>query len=190
MWHCGQVTPDILFAGIPVSDFDAAMAWYHRLFGRLADVVAQPNDVMWQVADAGWTYLVRDPARAGQALVTVAGPDFDKTLANMATRGFSATPVAVLGNIRRKASVTDPEGNRTTFVEVANAGRLATLATATGQHGNARRQPTGHPGVAYRQSDHHGPAMRQRLGDAVTSQECDHTAASRESVVTRGAANR
>ena len=37
-----------VFAGIPVADYDAALAWYERLLGRLPDVIVKENEVMWQ----------------------------------------------------------------------------------------------------------------------------------------------
>lgn len=49
----GVMDVDVLFAGIRVSDFEAAQTWYERFFARPADVVAHENEVMWQVTDRG-----------------------------------------------------------------------------------------------------------------------------------------
>ena len=35
-----------IFAGIPVADYDAALAWYERLLGRRADVIVTDNEAM------------------------------------------------------------------------------------------------------------------------------------------------
>ncbi|MGA9920449.1 MAG: VOC family protein [Candidatus Dormiibacterota bacterium] len=116
------MSTDILFAGIPVSDFDAALAWYQLLFERPPDLVAHPEEMLWHVAESGWVYVVRDPARAGRALVTVAVADLDETLVKMETRGLSADRVESLA-AGRKATLTDPEGNHISFVEVAQPGK-------------------------------------------------------------------
>ena len=42
------MTIDVLFAGIAVAELDAAKAWYRRLFGRAAAVIASDDEVMWQ----------------------------------------------------------------------------------------------------------------------------------------------
>ncbi|HEY5359649.1 MAG TPA: hypothetical protein VIJ82_18535 [Streptosporangiaceae bacterium] len=51
---------DILFAGVAVADFGAAVGWYGRVFGRPADVVVTDNEVMWRIADAAWLYVIGD----------------------------------------------------------------------------------------------------------------------------------
>ena len=42
---------DVLFAGVPVSDFAAAKAWYTSLLGREEDIVAKDDEVMWRIAE-------------------------------------------------------------------------------------------------------------------------------------------
>src|SRR4051794_15300742 len=99
-----------LFAGIAVADYAAAIAWYERLFGRPPDVVVKEDEAMWQVAEAGWIYVVADGARAGNGLVTVLIDDLDARLGELAQRGVSAGPVETVGGGVRRAAVTDPEG--------------------------------------------------------------------------------
>src|SRR5262249_46315679 len=65
---------DVLFAGIPVSDFEAAKAWYERFFARPADVVANEAEVMWQVTDRGWLDIGSDAGKAGNSGVAMALP--------------------------------------------------------------------------------------------------------------------
>ncbi|MGC2192420.1 MAG: VOC family protein [Candidatus Dormiibacterota bacterium] len=112
---------DVLFAGIAVADFGAALVWYARLFGRPADLLAKNDEVMWRIAEAGWLYLVADSTRAGHALVTLAVSNLKQTVAELTERGFRRPPIETVADSGRKASLTDPEGNVLTFVEVARS---------------------------------------------------------------------
>jgi predicted enzyme related to lactoylglutathione lyase len=115
----GRVTDaTVLFAGIPVTDFPAAVTWYDRLFGRPADIVVKHDEVMWRVADAAWLYIVEDPTRAGNGVVTVAVADLEKALAEMTDRGISTPPIEAVPGAGRKAPLTDPDGNMVALAEV------------------------------------------------------------------------
>ncbi len=113
---------DVLFAGIPVSDFPAARAWYERFFARPADVVAHEHEVMWRLTDRGWLYIVRDPDHAGHAIVAVAVPDVEVVTAALGARGVTTGPVEPEGDAGRKAVVRDPDGNSIAIIEVAGSG--------------------------------------------------------------------
>jgi hypothetical protein len=113
-----RVAVDVLFAGVPVADFAAAVAWYGRLWGRPPDVLVHDTEVMWCLADAAWLYVVEDAHRAGHALVTVAVPDLDRTMVQIGDRGVTGPPVEAVGDAGRKASITDPEGNVIAFIDV------------------------------------------------------------------------
>ncbi len=89
-----------VFAGIAVADYDAALAWYTRFFGRSPDVIVTENEAMWQAAGTGWIYVVGDASRAGKALLTLLVNDLDGFVAELGQRG-----------LYRKAVMTDPEGN-------------------------------------------------------------------------------
>jgi hypothetical protein len=106
-----------LFAGIAVTQIGPARAWYERLFSRPADMLPNDNEAAWQLAGHGWIYLVADATRAGHGLVTVLVDDLDGMLAGLAERALEAEPVETLGNGVRKASITDPDGNRISFGE-------------------------------------------------------------------------
>jgi predicted enzyme related to lactoylglutathione lyase len=114
---------EVLFAGVPVADFDAAVAWYARLFGRSADIVVKDDEVMWRIADAAWLYVVGDDQRAGHALVALSVPDLDQALAGIRSRGITSGPIEIVGEASRKASFTDIEGNTLSFIEVARSAR-------------------------------------------------------------------
>ncbi|MCW2491784.1 MAG: hypothetical protein JWN47_1148 [Frankiales bacterium] len=109
---------DILFAGMRVRDFEAARAWYSKLFGRPADVVVTNDEVMWRFADAAWLYVIGDEQRAGACLVTLCVSDLDRALTDISARGITSGPVEVIGDAGRKAVITDPDGNSVSFVEL------------------------------------------------------------------------
>jgi predicted enzyme related to lactoylglutathione lyase len=110
---------NVLFARIPVSDFKAAETWYERFFARAADVVAHQEEVMWQVTDRGWLYIVRDPGRAGKCVVAMAVSDIQATTAALAERGVIPDSIEREGDAGWKARVSDPEGNSIEIIEVA-----------------------------------------------------------------------
>jgi predicted enzyme related to lactoylglutathione lyase len=112
---------DVLFAGTAVSDFEEAKAWYERFFGRPPDVVAHDTEVMWQVAGAGWLYIVGDPEHAGNGIVALAVPDIDEATSTLQARGVATGPIAPVGEAGRKAMVRDPDGNAIAIIEVANS---------------------------------------------------------------------
>jgi len=106
-----------LFAGIPVADRNSASAWYERLLGRPADLVPNDNEVAWQVAGAGWIYVVGDTERAGSGLLTVLVDDLDRHLSELAARGITAGAIETAPGLFRKAVVSDPDGNTISFAE-------------------------------------------------------------------------
>jgi catechol 2,3-dioxygenase-like lactoylglutathione lyase family enzyme len=108
----------VLFAALPVADITAASAWYERLLGRPPDMRPHAGEATWQVAQAGWIYVVADVPRAGSGLVTLIVDDLDATLGELADRGIQAGSVETLGNGVRKATVADPDGNAISFGEV------------------------------------------------------------------------
>jgi predicted enzyme related to lactoylglutathione lyase len=113
---------DVLLADIPVSDFTAARAWYGRFFARPADVVAHENEVMWQVTDRGWLYIVRDAGRAGNSIVAMAVSDIEEATSALAARGVATGPIEPEGDAGRKAVVLDPDGNSIAIIEVTGDG--------------------------------------------------------------------
>lgn len=113
---------DVVFASIPVSQLDSAVAWYSQLFGRPADIVPSDDEVMWRFADAAGLYVIRDEQRAGRSVVTLCVTDLDRTLAEIGDRGITSGPVEMIGDSGRKAVITDVDGNSVSFIEVKASG--------------------------------------------------------------------
>jgi predicted enzyme related to lactoylglutathione lyase len=114
---------DVLFACVPVSDLQASLEWYALLFGRPHDITVNDDEVMWQVAETGWLYILSDPDRAGGTVVSLAVTDLASTLSGMLSRGLDGAPVEeVEGGAGWKAKLTDPDGNQVALIEVRQSG--------------------------------------------------------------------
>jgi predicted enzyme related to lactoylglutathione lyase len=109
---------DVLFVGAAVSDFTVARAWYERFFDRTADVVAHEAEVMWQVTERGWLYILRDASHAGNSIVTLAVSDIEGASSGLSARGIAIGPIEEEGDAGRKAVALDPDGNSIAIIEV------------------------------------------------------------------------
>src|SRR5258708_21137775 len=92
-----------VFAGIAVADYDAALAWYTRFFGRSPDVIVTKNEAMWQAAETGWIYVVGDANRAGRALLPLLVNDLEDKVAGLGQRGLEPSSMDTVPGLYRKA---------------------------------------------------------------------------------------
>lgn len=104
-----------LFAGVPVRDYDAAVAWYERLLGAPPAFLPNEIEAVWELAEHRYLYIVVRPERAGHAIHTVFVGDFDARLARIAERGLEPDERETYANGVRKAAFRDPDGNETAF---------------------------------------------------------------------------
>jgi predicted enzyme related to lactoylglutathione lyase len=111
---------DVLFALIPVKEFQSARDWYERFFGRPADVVAHEHEVMWQVTDGAWLSIVLNAPPAGTGTVAMAVPDIEAETSALAQRGIPTGPIEHEGDAGRKSFVFDPDGNTIAILEVSD----------------------------------------------------------------------
>lgn len=104
-----------LFAGIPVSDYTAALTWYERLLG--APPAFFPNDIeaVWELAEHRYLFIEQRPEHAGHATHTIFVDDFDARLAQIGDRGLAPTERETYANGVRKAIYRDPDGNEIGF---------------------------------------------------------------------------
>lgn len=109
---------EVAFTGVPVTDLTRGQDFFERLLGKPPDVLVNENEVMWQVTEAAWLYVVVDPSRAGHALAAVSVPDLDGALGELATRGIEPSVIEQPGPSARKATVIDPDGNSVAIIEV------------------------------------------------------------------------
>ena len=104
-----------LFAGVGVTDFERAVAWFGSLLGEPAAFVATDTEHVWSVAEHGWIYVVLRPERAGQAMVTVFLDDLDRFVESAASRGIEPEQRETYENGVRKIIYFDPDGNEIGF---------------------------------------------------------------------------
>ena len=104
-----------LFAGVGVSDFERAVAWFENLLGEPAEFVATDTEHVWNVNEHGWIYVVLRPERAGRAMVTVFLDDLDRFVESAASRGIEPDHRETYENGVRKVIYRDPDDNEIGF---------------------------------------------------------------------------
>jgi predicted enzyme related to lactoylglutathione lyase len=104
-----------LFAGIPVTDYAAALPWYEQLFGGAPSFLPTDTEAVWEVAEHRYIYIVQEPERAGRALVLSYVDDLDDRVANIARRGIEPAVRETYDNGVTKVIYRDAEGNEISF---------------------------------------------------------------------------
>ncbi len=62
-----------LFAGIPVGDYQRALAWYERLLGSEPSFLPNAKEAVWELAEHRWVFIEERPEHAGHAMHTIFG---------------------------------------------------------------------------------------------------------------------
>jgi len=104
-----------LFAGIPVNDYTAALAWYEQLLGSQPAFFPNDKEAVWELAEHRYVYIEHRPGHAGHALHTVFVDDLDERVAGIAQRGLEPTSRETYANGVRKVTYHDPDGNEFGF---------------------------------------------------------------------------
>jgi hypothetical protein len=73
-----------LYAGIPVNDYPAALAWYEKLFGYSPTFVPHDTEAVWDLDEHRSVYIVQRPEYAGHAMHTIFVDDLDALVAQIA----------------------------------------------------------------------------------------------------------
>jgi predicted enzyme related to lactoylglutathione lyase len=110
------VTIRNVLAELGVADFDAALAWYARLFGRPPDRRPMDGLAEWQLTETGGVQLFHAPDNTGSALITLSVDDLERHHADLAARDLPVGAITT-GDRARFATIPDPEGNTITFAE-------------------------------------------------------------------------
>jgi catechol 2,3-dioxygenase-like lactoylglutathione lyase family enzyme len=108
------VTVD-LFAGLPVSDYRRALAWYESLLGCEPAFRPNESEAVWELAEHRYLYIEALPERAGHALHTVFVDDLDVRVASISSRGIEPASRETYENGVRKVIYRDPDGNEIGF---------------------------------------------------------------------------
>ena len=100
-----------LFAGIPVSDYAAALRWYEQLFGTPPSFLPNDAEAVWELAEHRFVFIEQRPEHAGHARHLVFVDDLDAVVARIAERGLLPVEQETYPNGVRKAAYRDPDGN-------------------------------------------------------------------------------
>ena len=103
-----------VFAGVAVTDYSTALAWYERLLGKAAFFPTE-TEAVWQLTDHGWLFIVQRPEHAGHAIPTVFVENLDGLVAQIAARGIEAARTERYASGARKVIYCDPDGNEIGF---------------------------------------------------------------------------
>ena len=106
--------PIMLFAGIPVRDYAASLAWYERLLGAPPAFLPNEAEAVWEVAEHRYVYIEVRPVHAGHAMHTVLVDDLEQRLAEIGGRGIEAAKEEAYSGMR-KVIFFDPDGNEFCF---------------------------------------------------------------------------
>jgi catechol 2,3-dioxygenase-like lactoylglutathione lyase family enzyme len=104
-----------LFAGLPVRDYERAVAWYERLLGSAPSFL--PNDVeaVWEIAEHRYVFVEVRPGHAGHAMHTVIVDDLEARVGAIAGRGGGPAERETYSNGVQKVIYRDPDGNEIGF---------------------------------------------------------------------------
>jgi predicted enzyme related to lactoylglutathione lyase len=104
-----------IFAGIPVGDYERALAWYERLLGSEPSFVPNATEAVWELTEHRWVFIEERPEHAGHAMHTIFVDDLDARLEAIADRGIEPAERKTYSNGVRKAAYRDPDGNEIGF---------------------------------------------------------------------------
>ncbi|MGH3389299.1 MAG: VOC family protein [Actinomadura sp.] len=104
-----------LYAGIAVSNYAAALAWYERLLGSPPSFFPHDTEAVWELAEHRSVYIVQRPEHAGHAMHTIIVDDLDTLMAETAQRGLEPANQETYSNGVRKTTYVDPDGNEIGF---------------------------------------------------------------------------
>ena len=104
-----------LFAGIPVGDYQRALAWYERLLGSGPSVLPNDTEAVWELAEHRFVFLEVRPEHAGHAMHTLFVDDLESRVGEIADRGIEPAERETYSNGVRKVTYRDPDGNEIGF---------------------------------------------------------------------------
>jgi predicted enzyme related to lactoylglutathione lyase len=104
-----------LYAGISVDDYEAAMAWYEKLFGCPPTFKASDDEAVWDLSEHRSVFILHKPEHAGHAIHSIFVNDLDALVKDISARGLEPVEREEYPNGARKAIYHDPEGNEVGF---------------------------------------------------------------------------
>ena len=104
-----------LFAGIPVSDFPAALKWYERLLGSPPSFFPHDTEAVWELGKHRYMYIVQQPEHSGHARLMLFVEDLDALITQLAARGLDPIERGNYPGGVRKITYRDLDGNEFAF---------------------------------------------------------------------------
>jgi catechol 2,3-dioxygenase-like lactoylglutathione lyase family enzyme len=104
-----------LFAGVPVGDYERALAWYERLLGAGPSFLPNDIEAVWGLAEHRYVFIEVLPDHAGHARHTLFVDDLDARVEAIAGRGIEPAERETYSNGVRKVTYRDPDGNEISF---------------------------------------------------------------------------
>ena len=102
---------------IPVTNFELALQWYIKFFGREPDIVPMEGIAEWQLAENALIQVSIDPERAGKTTVVIEVSDVELTYKTLLDANFSVGKIEEYPDVVKIIDVLDPEGNKMSFVQ-------------------------------------------------------------------------
>jgi len=100
-----------LFAGIAVTDYQRALAWYQRLLGAEPSFIPNETEAVWELAEHRYVYIEVRHGHAGHARHTIFVDNLDSWVQEIAGRGLEPALQETYENGVRKTTYRDPDGN-------------------------------------------------------------------------------
>lgn len=104
-----------LFAGIPVVDYAAALAWYEQLLGFPPTFFPNDIEAVWELAEHRYLYIEQVPSHTGYAKLTIFVEDLNAVVAQITNRGLEPALEETYENNVRKITYRDPDRNEISF---------------------------------------------------------------------------
>jgi hypothetical protein len=107
-----------VFIGVTVSELAASQRWYELFFGRAPDVLVSVDEVMWQLNECSWLFIVQEESARPCANVVLATDDLNVALGALAHQGIEPHDLEVIEGAGRKAYFHDPDDNEVVLAEI------------------------------------------------------------------------
>jgi catechol 2,3-dioxygenase-like lactoylglutathione lyase family enzyme len=104
-----------LFAGISVTDYERAVAWYTRLLGAGPSFLPNSTEAVWEITEHGYVFVEVRPEHSGHAMHTLFVADLDTRVQAITGRGIEPAGDETYANGVRKTTYRDPDGNEIGF---------------------------------------------------------------------------
>jgi hypothetical protein len=104
-----------LFAGIPVGDYQRALAWYERLLGSEPSFLPNATEAVWELADHRFVFIEERSEHAGHAMHTIFVDNLDARVEEITERGIESAARETYSNGVQKVTYRDPDGNEIGF---------------------------------------------------------------------------